>query len=265
MSFLETVRGDGRIHLINPVAKIAASALIGLALLITIDPVSAGTALVLELLLVPFAGVPWRSLLLRTSVLVVAAPLTAVTIALYGPVSGQVYGTFLLATVSDGSLQLALSAALRVLAIGLPAVLLVATVDSTDLADGLAQTWRLPARFVLGALAGLRLLGLLAEDWQSLLMARRARGVADVGGLLGRVRFLGGVAFALLVLAIRRAGTLSLAMEARGFGGSGPRTWARPARFGRDEWLLVLLGAAIAVVATVAAIAAGSWNFIGAR
>ncbi|MET0590574.1 MAG: energy-coupling factor transporter transmembrane component T [Naasia sp.] len=265
MTFLQPVRGSGAIHRINPVAKIAASAVVGVALLVTIDPVSAGTALLLELLLVPFAGVPWRSLLLRMSVLFVAAPLTGVTIALYGPPSGRVYASFLLATVSEGSLELALSAILRVLAIGLPAVILVATVDSTDLADGLAQTWRLPARFVLGALAGLRLVGLLAEDWQSLLMARRARGVADVGGLIGRLRFFAGVAFALLVLAIRRAGTLSLAMEARGFGGSGSRTWARQAVFGRAEWLLVVIGIVIAVVATGAALAAGSWNFIGAR
>ena len=265
MTLLEPARGDRLVHRINPVAKIAASAAIAAALLLTIDPVSASTALVLELLLVPFAGVPWRSLMLRVSPLLVAAPLTGVTIALYGPVSGEVYGGFLLAKISEGSLALALSAVLRVLAIGLPAVLLIATVDSTDLADGLAQTWRLPARFVLGGLAGLRLVGLLADDWRSLVMARRARGVADVGGVLGRVRFFSGVAFALLVLAVRRAGTLSTAMEARGFGGANQRTWAREAHFGTAEWAIIAIGVAIAVLATVAAITLGTWNFIGAR
>ncbi|TPX02088.1 energy-coupling factor transporter transmembrane protein EcfT, partial [Schumannella luteola] len=202
------------------------------------------------------------ALAVRMLPLLVAAPLTAVTIALYGAPSGEVYGTFLLATVSEGSLQLAAAAALRVLAIGLPAVLLVATVDPTDLADGLIQTWRLPARFVLGALAAFRLVGLLVDDWRALVLARRARGVGDAGGALGRLRFLGSVAFALLVLALRRGGSLATAMEARGFGGDGPRSSARVARFGAAEWALVAIGVAIAGCALAASLAAGTFHFI---
>ena len=116
--------------------------------------------------------------------------------------------------ISEGSLTLALATFFRVLAIGLPAVVLFVTVDPTDLADGLAQLLKLPARFVLGALAGMRLLGLLTDDWRALALARRARGVADTG----RVRRVLGMAFALFVLSIRRGATLATAMEARGFG-----------------------------------------------
>jgi energy-coupling factor transport system permease protein len=257
---LTPVTGDRVVHRINPVAKIAASAAIGLALLITIDWVSGAVALALELLLVPFAGVPLRALAVRMLPLIVAAPLTAVTLALYGEPSGQIYGTFLLATVSEGSLQLAAAAALRVLAIGLPAVLLVATVDPTDLADGLIQTWRLPARFVLGALAAFRLVGLLVDDWRALVLARRARGVGDAGGAFGRIRFLGSVAFALLVLALRRGGSLATAMEARGFGGDIVRSSARVARFGRAEWMLVAIGVAISVAALGISVAVVSFN-----
>lgn len=261
-ALLAPVRGDRLVHGINPVAKIAASAAIGLALLVTIDWVSGAVALALTLALVPFAGVPARSLAVRMLPLVVAAPLTAVTIALYGAPSGEVYGRFLLASVSEGSLQLAAAAALRVLAIGLPAVLLVATVDPTDLADGLIQTWRLPARFVLGALAAFRLVGLIVDDWRALVLARRARGVGDAGGVIGRMRFLASVAFALLVLALRRGGSLATAMEARGFGGDAPRTSARAARFGGAEWTLVAIGVTIAACALTASVAAGTFTFI---
>lgn len=259
-TLLAPARGDRVVHRINPVAKIAASAAIGVALISTIDWVSGAVALALVCVLIPFAGVPWRSLLVRVAPLVVAAPLTALTLALYGAPSGEVYGTFLLATVSEGSLQLAAAAALRVLAIGLPAVLLVATVDTTDLADGLIQTWRLPPRFVLGALAAFRMVGLLVEDWRALVLARRARGVGDAGGLGGRIRFLASVAFALLVLALRRGAALATAMEARGFGGDTPRSAARVARFGWPEWVLVLLGVAIAAAAICASLAAGTFN-----
>jgi energy-coupling factor transport system permease protein len=147
---------------------------------------------------------------------------------------------------------------LRVLAIALPSVVLFITVDPTDLADGLGQILRLPARFVLGALAGLRMAGLFLDDWRALELARRARGVAD----RGRIRRFLGMAFALLVLSIRRGAKLATAMEARGFGAAGRRTWARESRFGAPEWLLLAVGAAISATAIAAAVATGAWNFI---
>ena len=154
--------------------------------------------------------------------------------------------------------MLALATTIRVLAIALPSVVLFATVDPTDLADGLGQVLKLPARFVLGALAGLRMVGLFLDDWRALELARRARGVADHGRLR---RFLG-MAFALLVLSIRRGSKLATAMEARGFGAPGARTWARESPFGGAEWTLMGVGLAIALIATSAAVAGGTWNFI---
>lgn len=242
----------------NPVAKLGAALLLSICLVLTIDWVSAAVALALELLvfLVLRLNVPhlWR----RTAAVWIAAPPTAVTIALYGQPSGTVYIEFLFARVSDGSIDLAIATLLRVLAIGLPAVVLFATIDPTDLADGLAQRVRLPARFVLGALAGMRLVGLFLDDWKYLELARRARGVAD----RGRVRRVGGQGFALLVLSIRRGSSLATAMEARGFGGPVARSWARDSPWGWREWGGLALGLAMGLTAIAASIAAGTWNFI---
>ncbi|MEO8263562.1 MAG: energy-coupling factor transporter transmembrane component T [Pseudolysinimonas sp.] len=243
---------------VNPVAKVLASLLLAVVLVLTIDPVSAGVAVVLELLLIPFAGLGWGEFWRRTAIVWIAAPLTGLTIVLYGQRSGRVYVEWLLVQVSDGSLWLGLATLLRVLAIGLPAVVLFARVDPTDFGDGLAQVLRLPARFVLGAFAGIRLAGLFADDRRALELARRARGVAD----RGRLRRAAGLAFALFVLSIRRGSALATAMEARGFGSDTPRTWARPSRFGVPEFGLIALGAAIAAAATVAAVVTGSWNLI---
>lgn len=248
----------GAMARINPVAKLGASGLVALPLILTLDMVSAAVALALECVLFLFAGVGWREFWLRTWPVWLAAPLTGVTIALYGEASGTVHLEWFLVRISDGSLLLAGATMLRVLAIALPSVVLFITVDPTDLADGLAQTWRLPARFVLGALAGLRMVGLFLDDWRALELARRARGVADQG----RVRRFLGMAFALLVLSIRRGAKLSTAMEARGFGAPVRRTWARQAHFGGREWMLLAIGAAISSSAIVAAVAAGTWNFI---
>lgn len=243
---------------VNPVAKLGAALLLAACLVLTIDWVSAGVALLLELALLPLVGVRWREFWLRTLPVWVAAPLTAVTILLYGEPSGTVYFEWLAVRVSDGSIELALATGLRVLAIGLPAVVLFITVDPTDLADGLAQVWRLPSRFVFGALAGLRLVGLFLHDWRSLELARRARGVGD----RGRIRRAFGQVFALLVLAIRRGSKLATAMEARGFGGDTERTWARVSVFGAREWGVVFAGLMVGMIAITTAIATGHWNFI---
>jgi energy-coupling factor transport system permease protein len=258
MTILDSSARTGAVARINPVAKLAASGIVAVALVLTLDVVSAGVALALECLLIPFAGLRWREFWLRTWPVWLAAPLTALTIALYGEVGGRVHVDWLLVHVSDGSLALAAATLLRVLAIALPSVVLFVTVDPTDLADGLAQVLRLPARFVLGALAGLRMIGLFLDDWRALELARRARGVAD----RGRIRRFLGMAFALLVLSLRRGSKLATAMEARGFGAPGRRTWARQSRFGRPEWALVAAGAAVAAVALGAAVLAGTWNFI---
>ncbi|GAA1466090.1 energy-coupling factor transporter transmembrane component T family protein [Microbacterium thalassium] len=258
MTLLDSRARVGAVAEINPVAKLGAAALIAVPLVFTLDVVSAAVALALELVLIPFAGLGWREFWARTWPVWLAAPLTGVTIALYGQASGQVYVEWLAVRVSEGSLLLAAATTLRVLAIALPSVVLFVTVDPTDLADGLAQVLKLPARFVLGALAGLRMVGLFLDDWRALELARRARGVAD----RGRIRRFVGMAFALLVLSIRRGAKLATAMEARGFGAPGPRTWARESRFGAREFLLLAIGAAIAAVAVGAAIAAGTWNLI---
>lgn len=243
---------------INPVAKLAAALVLAAVLVLTIDWVSAAVALACELVLILFVGLSPRVFFSRTALVWIAAPLTGLTTLLYGKAAGAEYWSFGLIQVTDGSIGLAVATTLRVLAIGLPAVVLFITVDPTDLADGLAQVVRLPARFVLGGLAGLRLVGLFIDDWRALELARRARGVAD-GHLLRRVA---GQAFALLVLSIRRGSKLATAMEARGFGAPTPRTWARPSPFGLREWALIGLGLAIAALAATISLATGSWNFV---
>ncbi|WP_316316742.1 energy-coupling factor transporter transmembrane component T, partial [Clavibacter michiganensis] len=104
--------------------------------------------------------------------------------------------------------------------------------------------------------AAVRMITLLDDDWRQLAMARRARGLADTG----RIRRGASMAFALLVLALRRATTLAVAMESRGFGAPGRRTWARPARFAGPEWAMVAVLVGIGAVAITVAVAAGTWR-----
>lgn len=242
----------------SPLAKVGAGFLIAIPLVLTLDVVSASVALVLGVVLVLLSGLTAKEFFFRTLPIWVAAPAAWITIALYGRASGAEYVDWGIVHVTDGSLYAATATLLRLFAIGLPSIALFASIDPTDLADALTQRLRLSSRFVLGALAGMRLLGLLTDDVRALGQARRARGVADTG----RLRRAFSTAFALFVLAIRRGSKLSMAMEARGFGSSQPRTWSRPAPFTAADWGLLVAAAGISAVATAVAVATGSWHFV---
>ncbi|MCW5954356.1 MAG: energy-coupling factor transporter transmembrane protein EcfT, partial [Propionibacteriaceae bacterium] len=109
---------------------------------------------------------------------------------------------------------------------------------------------------------GIRLVGLFIDDWRQLSLARRARGVADAGGWLQRLRRFLDQAFALLVLAIRRGTKLATAMEAKGFGAPVTRTWARPSVLRAADAGLVAVAVLIAALAVGGAVAAGTWSFV---
>ena len=262
MSLLAAVETDRLVGRLNPVAKLLAALVVSLVLLLSIDAVSAGVALALELMLLPWAGLSARQLLRRTAPLWIAAPTSVLVTALYGRDEGAVLLQVWWISVTDGSLSLALAIGLRILAVGVPGIVLLATTDPTDLADGLAQVLHLPARFVLGGLAGLRLAGLFADDWRQLALARRARGVADGRGPVAAARRFGGQAFSLLVLSVRRGSKLATAMEAKGFGSDAERTWARPSRLAGRDLVLVAIGVLIAAAAVAAAVVAGTWEFV---
>lgn len=105
------------------------------------------------------------------------------------------------AVISENSVTLSLAILVRVLALGLPAIAVLSRIDPTDMADGLSQVLRLPARPVLASLAGVRMAGLMVGDWHALRRARQVRGIGDSN----RLAAFGAGAFALLVLALRRS------------------------------------------------------------
>ena len=243
----------------NPVARVLALLVATTPLLITIDPVSAGVALALELALMPLSGVSARSFFVKATPLLVAAPLGALSMLLYASPGGTVYWQFGPAAISEHSMWLALGIGLRMCAIVMPAIALLDRIDPTDMGDGLAQILHLPARPVLAALAGARMTSLMAADWKALERARRARGVGDAS----RIRsFLRG-SFSLLVFALRRSGKLATTMEARGFGAQGTRTWARVSRLRAADAVLMVVAIALPAIALAASIWAGTFALVG--
>jgi energy-coupling factor transport system permease protein len=120
----------------------------------------------------------------------------------------------------------------------------------------------MPPRLAVGALASLRLVPILGTEWQTIGLARRARGV-DAGRnplVAGRLALQAVVT--LLVSTIRRASRLATAMDARGFDSGLPRTMARPPRMRRTDWWLVVAAAGLALGAVAVSVGLGTWTFV---
>ena len=253
------VPGRTLLDLVNPTTRLLLAIVLSIPLILTLDWVSALVALACEAVAFLVCGYKPLFMLRRLTPLLVIAPVGAISMALYGQAGGRTWWQWGPIHVSDNSLMLAMALVIRVFALALPAIILFTTVDPTDMADGLAQVLRLPSRFVLGTLAGIRMLALFSDDWRTLGHARRARGLEDVG----RFHRWATMSFALLVFALRRGTRLATAMEARGFGATGvdvpTRTWARPSRLGWPDAIALGLAVGIGTVSVLAAIRQGTF------
>jgi energy-coupling factor transport system permease protein len=245
----------------NPTAKLAAGSVLLVALFASLDGVTAGIILVGLLVALPFAGLSPRDLLARSWLVGLAAVSIGVFNVLFaaeqlGPTA------FELGPLRIGAETLAngLGLALRLLAVVLAGLLATATTQPTDLADSLVQQLRVSPRFAIGALAAVRLLPLLSQEWQTLAMARRARGVDAGRSPIAVVRLFAGQVLALLVGAIRRGTRMAQAMDARGFGATPCRTAARVHAVRRGDWGWITAAVILATVAIGASVLLGSWR-----
>ncbi|MFC4338064.1 energy-coupling factor transporter transmembrane component T family protein [Salininema proteolyticum] len=140
----------------------------------------------------------------------------------------------------------------RVAVFSLAGLLGLGATDPTDLSDSLIQKWRFPERFTIGALSALRMMPLLAEEWNRITQARRARGLEGRGNIVRRLRLFASTMFGLLVVALRRGQRLAVSIEARGFDPDVQRSCARRAVWRRaDTAVTVLIVGFCTALATV--------------
>ncbi len=251
---------DAALARFNPVAKISAAGILMAGLLVTLDPVTPGVLLAIELAVLPATGVSMGTLARRTWPLLLGIAGVALSNLLIVDGGHPVLAIGPLDVTSD-AVTAAASVSLRLLAIALPGILVLATTDPMDLADALVQRWHAPPRFAYGALAALRLLPLLSADWQQVTRARRARGLDPGRSPVAHLRAFTAKVLAVLVAAVRRGVRLATAMEARGFGATDvARTIARPQPLLARDWWLIAGTVTAVLAATALAVAVGAWR-----
>ena len=245
----------------NPVAKLAAAVIILVALFASLDGVTAGAVLLGLVALLPASGLSVRTLLGRAWLVGVTAISIGVFNVLFAAV--QLGPTVVeLGPLRIGAETLANGGGLvlRLLAIALAGLLATATSDPVEVADALVQQLRMSPRFAIGVLAVLRLLPLLAQEWQTLGLARRARGVDAGRSPIAAVRLFAGKLLSLLVGVIRRGSRMALAMEARGFGAQPCRSVARPQHMRAADWAWIAAALVLASAAVGISLALGTWR-----
>ena len=245
----------------NPVAKLLAALVLLLALFASLDGVTAGVILAGLVALLPFSGLSARALLGRAWLVGVLAIAIAVLNVLFA--AQQLGPTVIsLGPVRIGAETLANGAGLglRLVAIALSGILATATSDPTDTAYALIQQARVSPRYAIGVLAALRLLPLMSREWETIGMARRARGVEAGRSPITAVRLFLGKLMSLLVGAIRRGSRMALAMEARGFGAMPCRSVARPRGMRTGDWAWVVAAMLLAAAAISVSLALGTWR-----
>lgn len=241
----------------NAVAKLAAALVVMVVAFLSRDLVTPAILLAGVGLASTGSGLrPAELVRLVGPLLAAAAGLGIINALLAGTPAGSSPGG-----VEDRAL-VGLGVGLRIAAIALAGVLALATIEPADLAAGLIGHLHAPARLAVGALASLRLVPILGAEWQTIGLARRARGVDAGRNPLVALRLTFGALIAMLVSTVRRATRLALAMDARGFDSGVPRSLARPPRMRTTDWLLVAASLVLGVVAVAISMALGSWAFL---
>jgi energy-coupling factor transport system permease protein len=236
----------GRLARANPVAKLAACFVVGFGAALSDDAVTPAVVLLLVMLMLAAGGVRVGEVLRRGWPLLVSAAGLGVSTLLLGD--------------TPTPLVTAMTVTIRVLAVALPGMVVLLTIDPTDLADSLVQNAHVPARFAYASLAALRLLPLLSLEWQTIKTARRARGIDAGRNPVRGLELFAGTVFTLLVGAVRRATRLALAMDARGFDAAGPRTVARPQVLRPSDVALVVGAFVLLGVAAAVSVALGTFR-----
>ncbi|MEP6680621.1 MAG: energy-coupling factor transporter transmembrane component T [Chloroflexota bacterium] len=246
----------------NPIAKLGAALLLMFVLFVSDDLLTPSILLAGLLATLPLTGLAPRVLIARTWPLLVVATSVGVLNALFAPEQAGALIQIGPAAAGAQNLLAGLALGVRLLTIAGVGVVTLATIEPTDLADALVQQLGVSPRFAVGALAALRLLPILADEWQLIRLARRARGVDAGRSAFAAAGIFFGELLTLLVSAVRRATRLALAMEARGLGSRPCRGIARPQRVGAGDLALLVAAALLAAGAVGVGLAAGTYRFI---
>jgi energy-coupling factor transport system permease protein len=173
---------------------------------------------------VGFAGISLRELLRGTWIFLVACTSFFIIQTFTLPGSHEMF-QILGKPIYAESADYALASALRIYTIILGSLVFVRATDPRELAIALVTQMHVPYRIAYAFFIALRIIPTIEEEIKIIRSAQAVRGVDRQKGLTGRIRETKRYAMPLLVGALRRASTMVMSMESRGFGAYPERTF----------------------------------------
>ena len=243
VNVIDYVPGDTLLHRLNPIAKLAIAAGIIIATFVADTyPMLLGL-LALTLVLGIYAGAIGRLL----SILKVLVPVAVIMVLLQ---TAFVRGgdPVVLWMTTDG-LVTGSKAALRLLGVALPLILMLTVTKLNDLSNACVEVLHIPYRYAFTFTTALRFVPLFGEEMNASLEAQTARGVEyDTKNPVLKLRLMLPLCVPLLVNSVGKTDATALAAEQRGFYlRTRESSYKRYPLHGRD-WMAIVLSVALVAV-----------------
>ncbi|WP_144027814.1 energy-coupling factor transporter transmembrane protein EcfT [Paenibacillus sp. 32352] len=234
------------LHRVNPSFKLLLSLALFFVLLFTDNlNVLVNLTLAQLILLLCFSGQPLHRLLLMFLPFGLLFVSSSMSMMLFGK-GDTTWIHWGLIRVTEESFYRGLHIGLKTVNMALTGLTFALTTRPVALFYSLMQQCKLPAKFAYSFMAALRLIPIMAAEFQTLGMALKVRGVKRRAGLGGVYETLRLYAIPLLAQSIRRAQRIAVAMEAKRFSASRHRTFYYRIGFSqRDVYLLFYLAVTV--------------------
>ncbi len=217
MNLLNYVEGDSFLHKCNPLTKLAAAFLYGMACIICNSILGELIFIALMILVAYLAGIGRRALSLTYRLLVLG--LLMFLIQLFFVRTGEpllVLGGIVLFTM-DGLIS-ALLLSLRVVATMLPLMLLFAITQMNDLCNALVKQAHVPYRYAFIVTTAFRFVPILASEYHDIEDAQKSRGVdLDTKNFFRKLKLVVPLTVPLLVSSLKKVDSSAISAEMRGF------------------------------------------------
>lgn len=209
------------LHGVNPSLKLLGSVMVFFLLMFTDNiNILANATWMLLVLLFAGTGHPVRRLLLLLLpfALLFVSSSTSMIFFGKGETTWLRYG---LVHVTEESFYRGLHIGLKTVDMALAGMIFALTTRPVRLFYSLMQQLRMPAKYAYSFMAALRLMPMAAEEYRTLQMALKVRGVRYSQGPGGWISRLQHAVIPLLAQSIRRAQRIAVAMEAKRFSAAG--------------------------------------------
>jgi energy-coupling factor transport system permease protein len=248
----------------NPSIKLLVVIIIALALTFIFDPITPAVLFVIVFLAGLLLGrLSARALLLPLWVFVIAGVAILLANILFNKENAVSAALITLGPVkiTGPALWAAGTLWVRLLCFALLSVVFVKTTEPQRFILSLVHQLRLNYRVAYGTMVGYRMLPVFQADYQTIRAAQRVRGVRERAGFLHVWSRMRRYSIPLLAGAVRKAGRVAVAMDARAFGALPDRTYRERMVVRSSDWLFLAIAMAVTAVVIVGLWSAGVTRF----